>query len=214
MIIPEISQYDTLISYLEDQGLFSFMIAGGAIRDVIFDKEINDIDVFYLPQDQEVLLNKIVEFIPYPDQDFTLTHKFLWNLNGVIKEVQLIRINKNIQTWIELLNTFPTSISQVCKTKFEIFYTPTFQKALEEKTIEFDTHIKYNAYISKICNKYRSSDGWSWWGKENFVVPHGSNEQQESFQDLILSLKKKLKTKSTIKYKVLNHPQQIEREFY
>ena len=71
---------------------FNFCIAGGAIRDLIFSKEIADIDVFYWgPVGQIFDTYRVV--VPYGEgSNYQVTHEFPWSKREITYKVQLIKI--------------------------------------------------------------------------------------------------------------------------
>ncbi len=86
-------------------------IAGGAIRDMLLQKPVNDIDVFYEGELSDKSLNNFFKTVKssetnYPD-GFNVTHTVA--LTGLPVPIQLIQV-KNIQDHID---TFPTPMSRV-----------------------------------------------------------------------------------------------------
>jgi Poly A polymerase head domain len=86
-------------------------IAGGAIRDMLLHKPVNDIDVFYEGELSEKSLKNFFKTVKssetnYPD-GFNVTHTV--TIESIPVPIQLIQV-KNIQNHID---TFPTPMSRV-----------------------------------------------------------------------------------------------------
>jgi hypothetical protein len=86
-------------------------VAGGAIRDMLLQKPVSDIDVFYVGTLMEKSLSSYFKQVKptnlnYPD-GFTVTHTVA--LDGLPVPIQLIQV-KDIEKHIE---TFPTPMSRV-----------------------------------------------------------------------------------------------------
>ncbi len=87
------------------------VIAGGAIRDMLLQKPVNDIDVFYEGELSDKSLNNFFKTVKssetnYPD-GFNVTHTI--SLENLPVPIQLIQV-KDIKKHIE---TFPTPMSRV-----------------------------------------------------------------------------------------------------
>ena len=107
-----LAKLDHLLSILTFTGIKNPLVAGGAIRDMLFDKPIKDIDVFYY-QDTIPVINygtfiTNVDYTPekYEGSKFQLTHSF--NYSGFPEtRVQLIKTELPPQQHVE---NFPIDI--------------------------------------------------------------------------------------------------------
>ena len=105
---------DTLLSKLWAAGAGDAAVAGGAIRDMLFDKPIKDIDVFYTGEISFEKLKKTWGFsnivyneVSYPNTNSTLVYTLTWSSFPV--PIQLIHCSMKIS---EIINTFPANIGR------------------------------------------------------------------------------------------------------
>lgn len=132
------------------------IIAGGFIRDTLFNLVPSDVDIFY--NDEDALSEDFLEEYGIPEithgygdtQDWKLTHETMWD--G--KKVQFIHTSL---TWNELFESFPCNISRVGLTKEGEFIT----HHTAEKTLSNSYPIYWNKgtasgdYFNKIYAKYQ-----------------------------------------------------------
>lgn len=124
----------------------SFMVAGGAVRDMFFDKPIKDIDVFYwgeLPTTIKLAFEaEACDNEQYPIDIFKCTHK--GKFNGV--DVDFIKVKSTTIITEDVLQKFPCSISQICiwpQYPNVVRFTNLFKKT-------YDTH---NLYFHEDCSE-------------------------------------------------------------
>ncbi len=125
----------TVLIHLEESGCFG-TIAGGAIRDMLLQKPVSDIDVFYEGELNEKSLSSYLTQIKaanqtYPD-GFTVTHNV--SLTGLPVPIQLIQV-KDIVKHIE---TFPTQMSRV-------WYA--HEDGLHGIDLDFVHNVKHNEFV-------------------------------------------------------------------
>ena len=128
------------------------VVAGGAIRDMLFNKPVSDIDVFYegeLKGDvlKQYFPNVITSDSVYPD-GFNVTHNFMCDMFPV--KVQLIQV-KDIAKHID---TFPSPLMRLYIDSDGIYGMDScmFQDALT-KTFFWDKEVDLS-YFLKIKSKY------------------------------------------------------------
>jgi len=101
---------DLLLSYVKEAGATDAVVAGGAIRDMLLQKPISDIDVFYTGEvKKHAALTKDLTYSPvgYPE-GWEVTHQVTC-LHFPVK-IQLIRVPTTI---MEHLETFPSPLCRV-----------------------------------------------------------------------------------------------------
>jgi hypothetical protein len=151
-------------------------VAGGAIRDMLLQKPVNDIDVFYEGTLNEKSISSYFHQVKasnqvYPD-GFNVTHT-VW-MTGIPVPIQLIQV-KDIDKHIQ---TFPTPMSRV---------QYSHEKGLEGVDLDFVFTVKMNefvwdqkvdaSYFDKIQEKY--SD-WNHIFLDPTYNPH--YEEESEFQ--------------------------------
>lgn len=128
---------------------YNAVIAGGAIRDFIFDKSINDIDVFYVGECPEVIPITPVPEVPYGDTtECTLTHEGIF---GSYK-VQFIRIN-NDEHISYIVEQFPCSISKCFALTGTLYLETSFLESAFNAKVYWDEFVDVS-YQDKIITKY------------------------------------------------------------
>ena len=150
------------------------VVAGGAIRDMLFNKPIDDIDVFYEGELKEDMLkqyfpNIVTSDSVYPD-GFNVTHNFMCDMFPV--KVQLIQV-KNIEAH---LKTFPSQMMRMWLNGDGLHGLDSivFQDAIT-KVFFWDQEVDLS-YFKKIKAKY--SD-W----KHEFLEKHFNPEHEEEFME-------------------------------
>ena len=105
---------EILLSKLWAAGANDAVVAGGAIRDMLFDKPIKDIDVFYTGEISLEKLKKTWGFsnivyneVDYPITNSTLVYTLTWSSFPV--PIQLIHCSKKIP---EIIASFPANIGR------------------------------------------------------------------------------------------------------
>ena len=155
-----LSKLDCIIDGVFDSGGTQVTIAGGAIRDMLFNKPIKDIDVFYVGELETSALKEqfdtVVECdIKYEGSSFTVTHEVKHLLIPVW--CQLIKIDGDVMKYI---NEFPTPIGRVAYSMeglknltWDVLY------AHKDKVIIFDrpTNLKYYNKLSTKYHDYKLS---------------------------------------------------------
>ena len=132
------------------------VIAGGAIRDMLLEKEIADIDVFI--EDDLISPNKLkiwfaemeeCEYGIYEDSSFNVKYKL--KDKDIPVPIQIIQVS-NVE---EHINKFPTILSRVAFSKDKGLYNinPLFLSSALNKTVVFDFPVNY-AYLNKMKNKF------------------------------------------------------------
>lgn len=109
MLRSKIRMSSKLVSFMSPYS--KVVVAGGAIRDMLFNKPVSDIDVFYEGELKEDMLKQYFPNITtsdsvYPD-GFNVTHNLVCNMFPV--KVQLIQV-KDIAKHIE---TFPSPMMRM-----------------------------------------------------------------------------------------------------
>jgi hypothetical protein len=141
-------------------------VAGGAIRDMLLQKPVSDIDVFYEGELKESSLTSYFKQVKetqhsYPD-GFIVTHTV--TMAGLPVPIQLIQV-KDIEKHID---TFPTPMSRV---QF------SHQKGLEGIDLDFIHNVVENEFVwdSKVDMPYfdKIKEKYSDW-KHVFLDPHDS----------------------------------------
>lgn len=128
---------------------YDITVAGGAIRDTIFDKPVADIDVFYVDEIPEFIQFELsVEEVgePYGNTSFSVTHEGEYQH----KKVQFIKVNGTFSH--ELIDTFPCNISKVFVKNNTLWFISDFISSFDNKIIwKVGADKKYKA---KIKDKY------------------------------------------------------------
>lgn len=122
-------------------GAKKVMIAGGAVRDALLGRPINDFDVFYQGTLNIHTLNSYFPNVEYVEKDIVYANEN-WKLKyeathkGIIHnqswKVQFIEVKTNIESH---LKTFCASISKVAYTKSGLFLTNEFMDTLKTDTV-------------------------------------------------------------------------------
>lgn len=175
---------------------YDITIAGGAIRDIIFNKPVADIDVFYVDEIPDHIVNELVleeKGYPYEGTNFLVTHE--GEYQGT--KVQFIKVDKEYSHVI--IKTFPCSISQV-------FVKHKTLWSSEEFLLSFNNIVKWKPnsefkYHTKIVSKY--PEMIHLWEESN--LPTTAN--------LFTELAKPLKLLPKKKYRILNSTTECYREF-
>ena len=151
------------------------VVAGGAIRDMLFNKPVSDIDVFYEGELEEDLLKQffptvVTSDIVYPD-GFNVTHNIIYESFPV--KVQLIQV-ENIEKHLE---TFPSPMMRLYVDGGGVhgLDSSMIQDALTQ-TFFWDKAPDLSYYL-KIKSKY--SD-W----KHEFIEKHFNPESEAEAADL------------------------------
>lgn len=151
----EIMLFRTLVSSADD-----CIVAGGAIRDMLLDKPISDVDIFY---EGSLDLNKLLEFFTWGSASHTATQEDYeteedsWSLTyGNMKckfsgmKVQFI----NVQNVYEHIDTFGCNISKVWYHATNgLMLTQEFMDGVMFKTLDFEGCTR-EKYAEKIIAKY------------------------------------------------------------
>ena len=145
------------------------IVAGGAPRDWYFEKEANDIDVFfYLPKRytcdvRDKLMDKLgfdMERIGPEEDGFSEGYKInphiyaVYNVKGYSTPVQLIQMNS--PTWDSVIPQFPLSICKAFYKNGKIRQDKDFQISVKHKVIykTNDLYANGNAYLEKILKRF------------------------------------------------------------
>jgi len=151
----------TILAWIQACGLnVPPIIAGGAIRDMLLDKEIADIDVFYNGDLDEKGLKtffpktEVCEYGVYEDSSFNVKYK-CWS-NMVPVPIQLIEVKENV---LEHINKFPTKLSRVFYTRLQGVQnvTKTFEIDAIAKIVTFDKPVNHQ-YLNKMRDKFPSPE--------------------------------------------------------
>ncbi len=150
------------------------VVAGGAVRDMLFNKPVDDIDVFYEGELKEDMLkqyfpNVVTSDSVYPD-GFNVTHNFMCDMFPV--KVQLIQV-KDIAKHID---TFPSPLMRLYVDSDGIHgLDSTVFGDAKDKVFFWDQKVDLS-YFLKIKDKY--SD-W----KHEFMEKHFNPEVEEEFME-------------------------------
>ena len=128
---------------------YDITVAGGAIRDTIFDKPVADIDVFYVDEIPEFIQFELsVEEVeePYGNTSFSVTHEGEYQH----KKVQFIKVNGTFSH--EKVDTFPCNISKVFVKKNTLWFISDFISSFNN-TIVWNQFANAD-YKAKIKAKY------------------------------------------------------------
>lgn len=176
--VEYMAKLDLVIASLYKAGATHVAVTGGAIRDMLFNKPIKDIDVYYTGEldtkELKLCYEKVVECdVKYEDNEFTITHEVKSTPNFPCW-IQLIQIEDNIPS---IIAKFPSAVGRA-------FYdgevleniTVELMQAKKTKTIWFDKpcnmkyYMKYKEKYSDYQLKFLSSE----------FAPKELNEQSES----------------------------------
>ena len=145
-----------LLEVLQIQGVENATIAGGCLRDMLLQKPIKDIDVFYTGDIPE--LNTTPAFgnvkecgMEYENTGWQVTHDMTHKTFGI--PIQMIHVkNKTIKEHIDL---FPTCLSRISYTKdggLEGIDSQFIAHSVD-KTLVFDRKVD-QAYLDKMKAKF------------------------------------------------------------
>ena len=174
-----LSKLDNILLYCILSGAENATVAGGAIRDMLFQKPIKDIDIFYNGEIAISTLNKYFNgveglYTKYEDSSFTVTHEIKDNTLFPIP-IQLIQCQEDVK---EHIKEFPAETGRVFLDKKGLHnLTPNVFNSEKTKTILFDkpTNIKYLAkYLTKYSDykiKFLSEEYKPEEYKQNSTVP-------------------------------------------
>ena len=130
-------------------------IAGGAIRDMLIEKEIADIDVFHNGELSlsalKTFFNKVeeCEYGVYEDTSFNVKYK-VW-MNTIPVPIQLIEVKGSV---LEHINKFPTRLSRVYYKQGGLHnITPLFELDVKHKEVYFDLPVNHQ-YCDKMMKKF------------------------------------------------------------
>lgn len=151
--------YEVMLFRTGAAGAGDCIVAGGAIRDMLLDKPISDVDIFY---EGSLNLNKLLEFFTWGDSSNpTFEEEYendgTWSLtHGNMKckysgmKVQFINVN-NVY---EHIDTFGCNISKVWyHTTNGLMLTQEFMDGVMYKTLDFEGCTR-EKYAEKIKAKY------------------------------------------------------------
>ena len=144
---------DSLINKVKTCGGTMVCVAGGAIRDMLLQKEVADIDVFFEGTLDDAIVHKIwPEAITKPETDYT-NCKVLYDVTDSLfpVKVQLIQV-ENVPLHI---SEFPTSLSRVSYGQFAGLtgVDITFLVCVEVKELLFDKPVNMK-YLCKMQEKF------------------------------------------------------------
>lgn len=175
------NMYASILSLVKDCGAHRSIVAGGAIRDIIHDKPIKDIDIFYTgeldkelvkkkfplsfkePADElEGLLGGNVNDFPYAnaEQGWNVTFPCL-ELEGCEYPIQLIKVEGETFNDLALhVNTFGCQISKLyaylskeVESGLMVCAAPEYWKGINENQLIFSKGCAEN-YKLKIMQKF------------------------------------------------------------
>lgn len=150
------------------------VVAGGAIRDMLFNKPVSDIDVFYEGEINDLLFkqyfpNSITSETVYPD-GWNLTHNIMYEHFPV--KIQLIQV-KDIAKHIE---TFPSPMMRMWLDMEGIHgLDAAAMTDAKDKVFFWDQQVDLG-YFLKIKDKYLD---W----KHEFMEKHFNPEHEEDFME-------------------------------
>lgn len=145
-----------LLEVLQIQGVENAIIAGGCLRDMLLQKPITDIDVFYtgdIPELHPSLVFGNVEMcaVEYENTGWQVTHDMTHKTFGI--SIQMIHVkNKTIK---EHIDTFPTCLSRISYTKDEGLegIDSQFIICCVDKHLVFDRKVD-QSYLDKMKAKF------------------------------------------------------------
>jgi len=131
-------------------------VAGGAIRDMLLDKEIADIDVFFSGNINRhqlaILFNKVEECENglYEDSSFNVLYKITDKILPV--PIQIIQVKGDVK---EHISKFPTPLSRVSYSEETAVQglTKQFIQNAYYKMVMFDKPVNYQ-YLYKMKQKF------------------------------------------------------------
>lgn len=148
--------YDKILnSLISHEGVSGIVIAGGAIRDMLLEKPIKDIDIFYMGKvDEEKLLkqftNSSSETTAYEKSDFNVTHGALW-FPGCTYPIQLIQVDcTDLQYWI--MDTFGCNLSKAWYGN-GLYISQEFLDDADMEILTFPKPVS-TKYMAKMTEKY------------------------------------------------------------
>ena len=164
-----LNKYNSIIEYVEKSGAERAIIAGGAIRDMVLNKPINDIDVFFVG---ELDVEKLKQFFNitedtkdqpdfYPKSDWKLSYNNV-KLPDLPYNIQLIEVKKDKRKTYPASNTLMNHVLTFGCDLSMMIYSPLFgfiiyPEALQDMFLEkltFNSKLQNPEYMYKIKNKY------------------------------------------------------------
>jgi len=132
------------------------VIAGGAIRDMLLDKEIADIDVFFSGPINKFSLTALFDKVEecgnglYEDSSFNVLYKITDKILPV--PIQIIQVEGDVK---EHISKFPTPLSRVSYSEETAIQglTKQFIQNAYYKTVVFDKPVNYQ-YLYKMKQKF------------------------------------------------------------
>lgn len=165
------SQFDFIIEKVTEAGAEAVIIAGGAVRDMVMNKPIADIDVFYVGELNHETLQKHFKFHVNPNKDkhdFYKEKKAFWKVSDILLKmedceypIQLINVKRDkrktyhpAMTLTDHVTKFGCNLSMMLYNAGGLF---VFREAMQDMFIEqltFNKHCSNNSYIRKVYAKY------------------------------------------------------------
>lgn len=132
------------------------IVAGGAIRDMLLEKEIADIDVFITGEVTEKSLKTFFDKVEecdngmYEESKFNVMFKC--SVAGIPVPIQIIQVKGSIE---EHINAFPCSLSRVFYTREEglVGITYSFLWQAQKGQLFFDKKVNMQ-YVDKMTKKF------------------------------------------------------------
>jgi hypothetical protein len=160
-----LNQFDTIIDHVVSCGAKDVMIAGGAVRDMLLNKPIKDIDVFYTGKLDEDKVSKIFKAPEKPTEQKELEKYYEkqeswevygteWTLDGIDYPIQLVHVKKEPKDGLTgHIHTFGCNISKVLYNN-HLCLSDKFLNDVWLEQLTFTEELRRGAYKKRMMEKF------------------------------------------------------------
>jgi hypothetical protein len=151
-----LTKLEGILTCVDLAGAEQSAIAGGAIRDMLLEKEIADIDVFIKGEVTEASLKPWFDKVEPCDngmyEESTFNVMFKCSIAGIPVPIQIIQVKGSIE---EHINAFPCSLSRVFYTREYGLGGVTYQFLwqAQKEQLFFDRKVNMQ-YVEKMTKKF------------------------------------------------------------
>lgn len=151
-----LTKLEGILTCVDLAGASDSVIAGGAIRDMLLEKEIADIDVFIKGEVTEESLKPLFDTVEPCDngmyEESLFNVMFKCSIAGIPVPIQIIQVKGSIE---EHINAFPCSLSRVFYTREEGLggITHSFLWQAQKGQLFFDKKVNMQ-YVDKMTKKF------------------------------------------------------------